>query len=152
MGKRILMVCKGNICRSPAAEVVLSAGLDGDIEIRSRGTRGWHKGKGANEVMINVAAEFGYDLRSHIADTLSEDDMNWATDIFAMDRETQDAIMSLHPLSDHSKIRLFLADGEDLSDPFGESESVFVACFRRIEARATQLRDQLKSTVQYTFS
>lgn len=50
--QRIIMVCMGNICRSPAAEVVLrsmltDAGLD-HIEVDSAGTGGWHEGDGAD--------------------------------------------------------------------------------------------------------
>ena len=49
---RIIMVCMGNICRSPAAEVVLrhklvAAGIDG-ISVDSAGTGGWHEGDDAD--------------------------------------------------------------------------------------------------------
>jgi protein-tyrosine phosphatase len=47
---RVLFVCMGNICRSPTAEGVMRAlvaqrGLDGEIEIDSAGTGGWHAGE-----------------------------------------------------------------------------------------------------------
>lgn len=49
---RIIMVCMGNICRSPAAEVVLRSMLNdaglGHIEVDSAGTGGWHEGDGAD--------------------------------------------------------------------------------------------------------
>lgn len=50
--QRIIMVCMGNICRSPAAEVVLRSMLEdaglGHIEVDSAGTGGWHEGDGAD--------------------------------------------------------------------------------------------------------
>ena len=49
---RVMMVCMGNICRSPAAAVVLQhklaeAGLT-HVDVDSSGTGGWHEGEGAN--------------------------------------------------------------------------------------------------------
>ncbi|MGZ6708110.1 MAG: arsenate reductase/protein-tyrosine-phosphatase family protein, partial [Solirubrobacteraceae bacterium] len=46
---RVLFVCMGNICRSPTAEGVMAAllrdaGADGEVELDSAGTGGWHVG------------------------------------------------------------------------------------------------------------
>ena len=46
--RRILLVCKGNICRSAIAERILSSKSGDLLEIKSRGTRSWHEGKGAH--------------------------------------------------------------------------------------------------------
>ncbi len=67
--KKILFVCLGNICRSPAAEGVMKSliakgGLENFIEVDSAGTIGYHEGEGADPRMKKYAAKRGYDLTS----------------------------------------------------------------------------------------
>lgn len=66
-GKRpisVMMVCMGNICRSPAAEVVLRHKLDQagitHVDVDSSGTGGWHEGEGANPRSVRTWEKRGY--------------------------------------------------------------------------------------------
>lgn len=64
---RLLFVCMGNICRSPAAEgimrkMVAEAGLEDQIECDSAGTIGYHRGSPPDHRMTTTAAEYGYQL------------------------------------------------------------------------------------------
>src|SRR5688500_4715452 len=64
---RVLMVCMGNICRSPTAEAVLrhklrERGLDGLVEVDSAGTHGWHAGAPPDARSQEHASRRGYDL------------------------------------------------------------------------------------------
>ncbi|MEI7830136.1 MAG: low molecular weight protein-tyrosine-phosphatase [Prolixibacteraceae bacterium] len=66
---RILFVCLGNICRSPAAEgvfkhLVAERGLEKEITCDSAGTAGYHEGEGAYPKMKKIAFKRGYDLTS----------------------------------------------------------------------------------------
>ena len=61
MTSRVLFVCLGNICRSPAAEGVFRA-PDTGARTDSAGTAGWHVGKPTYEPMQAAAAARGYDL------------------------------------------------------------------------------------------
>jgi protein-tyrosine phosphatase len=66
---RVLFVCLGNICRSPAAEgvfesLVKAEGLEGSIEIDSAGTSSSHVGEKADRRMRNHAIRRGYELTS----------------------------------------------------------------------------------------
>ena len=66
---RVLMVCTGNICRSPTAEGVLRerlarAGLAGRVAVDSAGTQGYHTGEAPDPRAVKAAAARGYDLRS----------------------------------------------------------------------------------------
>jgi len=63
---RILIVCSGNICRSPMAEVVLRA-LDPGLVVDSAGTGGWHEGEGMDPRAIDALAARGYDGSAHRA-------------------------------------------------------------------------------------
>ena len=65
---RVLMVCTGNICRSPTAEAVLRdrlarAGLAKRVAVASAGTQGYHTGEGPDPRAVKAAAVRGYDLR-----------------------------------------------------------------------------------------
>ena len=64
---RVLMVCIGNICRSPTAEGVLraklkQAGLQGRVVVDSAGTHGYHTGEAPDPRAIRHAAKRGYDI------------------------------------------------------------------------------------------
>jgi protein-tyrosine phosphatase len=90
---RILMVCMGNICRSPTAEVVLrvklqAAGLAERVLVESAGTHGhWHAGQGAEHRATRHAAQRGYDLSAHRARAVRHDDAERHALILAMDWE-----------------------------------------------------------------
>ena len=67
--QKVMMVCLGNICRSPMAAAVLDnkarlAGLD--LEVASSGTASWHAGDGPNEMSHRVWSDAGYEY-DHIA-------------------------------------------------------------------------------------
>ena len=88
--KKILFVCLGNICRSPAAEGVFLAklaekGLESSYEVDSAGTSGWHIGERADGRMIKSAAQRNYDLQSRSRKVLDSDFDEYDL-IIAMDR------------------------------------------------------------------
>jgi protein-tyrosine phosphatase len=86
---RVLFVCMGNICRSPAAEIVFrkqvgDAGLDDAIHIDSAGTIGYHAGKGPDPRMADTLRRRGYPIagraRQVTARDLAEFDLVLAAD------------------------------------------------------------------------
>jgi protein-tyrosine phosphatase len=65
MTKRVLFVCMGNICRSPAGEAVMqrfAEEFDVDVDVDSAGTHGYHVGERADSRMRAVAEARGYEL------------------------------------------------------------------------------------------
>jgi protein-tyrosine phosphatase len=96
----ILVVCTGNICRSPMAEGFLrrllsSRGVTG-IELRSAGTSGWD-GSAAAPESVEAAAERGADITAHLARRLDREMLEEADLILAMCAEHRDAISALAP-------------------------------------------------------
>ncbi|HNH14752.1 MAG TPA: low molecular weight protein-tyrosine-phosphatase, partial [Rhodocyclaceae bacterium] len=90
--KRILLVCMGNICRSPTAEGVLkkiikNSGLEMFIEVDSAGTHGYHAGEPPDPRAIAAAAKRGYDLKGLRARKVRRDDFALFDLVLAMDRE-----------------------------------------------------------------
>ncbi|MDR0421911.1 MAG: low molecular weight phosphotyrosine protein phosphatase [Proteiniphilum sp.] len=88
---RLLFVCLGNICRSPAAEgimatVVEKSGLQDVIEVDSAGTSGWHEGELPDERMRRHGKRRGYDFRSP-ARKFRKSDFDDFDYILVMDRQ-----------------------------------------------------------------
>lgn len=136
---RILLVCKGNICRSAAAEAVMKYSLPTHLSVRSRGTHGWHEGKCANEKMRSVAIERGYDMEAHVAHQLTAEDLQWATHIFAFDSENYKEIVERFPSANDERLGMFAGDGVEILDPYGQDEVIFLNCFDKIETSVSAL-------------
>ena len=101
MKRKILFVCLGNICRSPAAEGVLKAaaerkGLSDEIAVESAGTYGGHAGQLPDSRMRSAAARRGYDL-THRARQITEEDFIDFDMIMVMDDMNYESVSRLAP-------------------------------------------------------
>lgn len=90
MISNILVVCMGNICRSPTAEAVLrhklrDAGLHDAVKVDSAGTHAWHAGSPPDARSVAHAARRGYDLSGLRAREVVEADFDQFDLILAMD-------------------------------------------------------------------
>jgi protein-tyrosine phosphatase len=140
---RILVVCKGNICRSAFAGVVLQQGTINappvtSLIIRSAGTEGYHEGKGANTQAIQIASEFGYDLSGHIAKRIVKGDIDWADIILTMEQANSDRLYELFGGTiRNSQINLlmsFTPEGPlNVPDPYKCSSDFFRETFSIIQ-------------------
>lgn len=109
--KRILFVCLGNICRSPAAEGVLRAkarkrGVE--VYIESAGTGAWHAGDPPDARMIKAAGARGYDLSRQRARQVALSDFYEFDYLLAMDLSNHTDLMETAPPNRACDIRLFL--------------------------------------------
>lgn len=89
MKKKLLFVCLGNICRSPAAEAVFlsrirSKNIEDLFQVDSAGTGGWHVGRKADKRMIDAAMKRGILIES-VARQISINDFNDFDLILTMD-------------------------------------------------------------------
>ena len=133
MTTRVLFVCMGNICRSPAAEAVMkrfAEELGSDVDIDSAGTHGYHIGSKADPRMIRAAESRGYELTS-LGRQVTQQDLDGKTFdlVLAMDRENYHALQQLAP-QPNSHIRLFsdyLDDAwpDDVPDPYYGEQAGF---------------------------
>jgi protein-tyrosine phosphatase len=118
---RVLMVCLGNICRSPTAEVVLrhrlaAAGLGDQVEVDSAGTGGWHIGAAPDPRSQRHAAHRGYDLSALRARRVVEDDFHRFDLILAMDEDNLADLRRLAPARHRAELRLFAE--VEVPDPY----------------------------------
>jgi protein-tyrosine phosphatase len=129
----ILMVCMGNICRSPIVESVARvefarAGLDATIA--SAGTESYHVGERADPRAIEIAEANGYPLAAHRARQVRPDDFDEYDLILAMDRVNLGALARHRPRASACEPALFLAhagfDGiDEVPDPYYGSRRDF---------------------------
>ncbi|QFU09428.1 Low molecular weight protein-tyrosine-phosphatase YfkJ [Rhodobacteraceae bacterium THAF1] len=146
---RILVVCLGNICRSPSAEAVLRAKAESrglDWQIDSAGTGDWHIGNPPYGPMIAAAREAGYDLSDLRARQVGPDDFARFDLILVTDRQNQRDVEALRPTGNKTPVRLlapFAGDaGQDVPDPYHTRD--FDGALRLIERAADGLLDQLQ--------
>lgn len=148
---KILMVCLGNICRSPLAEGIMrqlveERGLD--WEISSAGTGDWHVNQPADSRSIAVAKRFGYDISAQRARHFNKAMFDEADHILVMDRNNLRDVLNLAMnTGQRSKVRLFLADDREVTDPYYDDQ-LFEPVFLGIEERCRQLIEEFKASEQ----
>jgi protein-tyrosine phosphatase len=131
---RVVFVCLGNICRSPAAEGVMRA-LAPQWTIDSAGTGGWHAGDAPYGPMQQAAKARGLDLSGLRARQFGVGDFNRFDLIVAMDAQNQADIERLRPQGNNTVVRK-MAD-TDVPDPYYTRD--FDGALDMIEAAATRL-------------
>ncbi|MBT5927158.1 MAG: low molecular weight phosphotyrosine protein phosphatase [Verrucomicrobia bacterium] len=125
---KILFVCMGNICRSPAAEAVMQAkveslGLDHLIECDSAGTIDFHTGQPSDKRMRQAASKRGYDMTSR-ARQIEVSDLEHFDHILTMDDANYADVMSIAPKGpNNEKVRPFCDyvsafDEPEVPDPY----------------------------------
>ena len=130
---RVLVLCAGNICRSPAAAAVL-ARLGTGLEVRSRGTHDWNAGGRAHPAMAALGAARGYDLGGHVAAQVTGADLAWADEVLVMDEANLADLAARFP--GHAA-RARLLDEAGIPDPWLSADpGAFSAAFDQIEAAA----------------
>ena len=138
---KILMVCLGNICRSPLAHGILAhqAAAHGlDWEIDSAGTGDWHIGHAPDKRSIAVAQKYGVDISQQRAQWFEPKLFKKYDHIFVMDKNNyRDVIAQATTDEERQKVSLFLAEGE-VQDPYFDSK-LFEPVYQQIEQRCKEL-------------
>ncbi len=142
---RLLFVCLGNICRSPAADgiaraLVADRGLDWRID--SAGTGAWHAGNPPDPRMIEAAATRGIDLTPLRARQAEPDDFLRFDHIFAMDRSNLADLQDIRPAGATATLSLFLKT-EDVPDPYYGGPDGFEQVLDLITKRMDELFETL---------
>ena len=125
MGKKILFVCLGNICRSPAAEGIMEKKSDGlAIEVDSAGTAGYHIGALPDARMRSHASKRGYPLNSRARKFNPAVDFDKFDMIIAMDKENLRDLQSMDTGKQYRKKLSLMTDycqkitADEVPDPY----------------------------------
>lgn len=142
----VLLVCMGNICRSPTAEGVLRAlverqGLSRWVEVDSAGTHGYHIGKAPDPRAHQAAARRGYDLSPLRARQVNDFDFVRFDHVLAMDRDNLALLKRACPVQHSHKLGLFLdyaseCDEDEVPDPYYGGPEGFEHVLDLVEAAA----------------
>jgi protein-tyrosine phosphatase len=148
---RILMVCLGNICRSPLAHGILQSKLSEDyFYVDSAGTAAFHVGNPPDKRSIQIAKNHGLDISTQSARQFNVSDFDTFNFIYAMDQSNYTNIISLaRTPTDIGKVTLFLENNSSIAnkgvqDPYYGELSDFESIYNLIEATCDQLVTLLK--------
>ncbi|MEM9679763.1 MAG: low molecular weight protein-tyrosine-phosphatase [Bacteroidota bacterium] len=148
---KILMVCLGNICRSPLAHGILESKLnDSQYIVDSAGTAAYHVGQSPDHRSIEVAKQHGIDISHQRARQFIAEDFEQFDLIYAMDQSNYNNIISLtaNP-SDIQKVKLILDENYDIinknvPDPYYGDFSDFEYVFELLNSTCGKIVDKLK--------
>jgi protein-tyrosine phosphatase len=135
---RILMVCLGNICRSPLAEGILKSKLNANFEVDSAGTAAYHVGNPPDKRSIAVAQQFGIDISQQRARQFKKDDFNSFDLIIVMDQNNYNDVVELATPAQRRKVHL-LRENNEVPDPYYGDASAFEAVFHLIDTACETL-------------
>ncbi|MXV38366.1 low molecular weight phosphotyrosine protein phosphatase [Flavobacteriaceae bacterium Ap0902] len=127
--KSILMVCLGNICRSPLAEGLLQSKVGNSIQVDSAGTSGQHAGELPDERSIEVAKKHGVDITYQRSRKFKPEDFDLFDKIYVMDASNYNNVKKVaRNKEDMKKVDLIMNEinpdqNQTVPDPyFGDSE------------------------------
>ena len=156
MSINVLFVCLGNICRSPAAEGILTrlieeAELSDNIRVDSCGTAAFNIGKSPDPRSIAAAARAGYDISHQIARQINDDDYLHNHYIIAMDRINLTNVQAWAPNNYQGEIALFMSYSQNggntqVPDPYYDNDRQFDTVIKTLEIAAKGLLAHILKT------
>lgn len=149
MATKVLMVCLGNICRSPLAEGILQSKVtDIPVYVDSAGTAGYHVGSAPDPRSIAVALKNRIDISRQRCRQFEVADFEEFDLIFAMDQSNLDDILHLAPdRTARQKVSLLLdllpGSEREVPDPYYGGVDGFDHVYDLIDLACDQIRDKL---------
>jgi len=148
----VLMVCLGNICRSPLAEAALRHHADRlglALEVDSAGTGDWHVGHPPDPRAQQAAKRLGgIDIGHLRARQVRHADFDRFDHIIAMDHANMRTIAALMPPGARATLSLLLdhlpgSEGQAVADPYYGDDAGFDACWHQVDAATRALAERL---------
>ncbi|MCM2302099.1 MAG: low molecular weight phosphotyrosine protein phosphatase [Flavobacteriaceae bacterium] len=137
---KILMVCLGNICRSPLAEGILKSKVNSThFFIDSAGTSNFHDGDLPDSRSILIAKKYGIDITNQRSRPFKKNDFDVFDIIYVMDQSNYQNIINLaRDEKDKKKVKLILSENaaskiSEVPDPYYDSERGFDQVFKMLD-------------------
>lgn len=142
---KILMVCLGNICRSPLAEGILQSKVSTDTFVDSAGTQAWHSGKHPDMRSIEIAKKFGIDISKQKARQFKVTDFDFFDKIYVMDQSNfKDVCKSAPNDSALDKVQFILNEvtpntNQEVPDPYYGGVDGFLNVFELLDNACNEI-------------
>jgi protein-tyrosine phosphatase len=149
---KILMVCLGNICRSPLAEGIMKAKAPQNFIIDSAGTISMHEGEQPDKRAIKTAANHGIDISKQRSRPITKEDFDYFDKIYCMDLDVlADVVSKTKNEEQRQKVSLFLeALGDhknaEVPDPYWGEMKDFEDVYQLLDRGCDAILDQIKTT------
>ncbi|WP_431121617.1 low molecular weight protein-tyrosine-phosphatase [Flagellimonas flava] len=149
MKTKVLMVCLGNICRSPLAEGVLRSKIDeGSIFVDSAGTAGYHVGNAPDKRSIAVALKHGIDISHQKCRKFSTNDFQEFDVIYVMDLSNFSNVLRLaNSREDEKKVKLLLDEVDlgfnEVPDPYYGGPDGFENVYQMVDMACEAIAQKL---------
>ena len=147
---KVLMVCLGNICRSPLAEGILKSKVNSSkIHIDSAGTGGWHIGELPDSRSIDIAGINGIDITDQACRKFIEEDFDEFDHIYVMDKSNlRDVLSMARNDDDRLSVKLILEETSpgmsmEVPDPYYGGEKGFEKVFEMIDTACDKIVNKL---------
>ena len=150
---RVLLVCMGNICRSPIAQgvfenVLRREGLEGEVFVDSAGTGSWHVGSPPDDRARRSASRRGLDLSSQRARQISRDDCESFDYVLTMDEDNYRTVAAL--CRGNAVVRPFLDFATDspereVPDPYYGGPDGFECVLDLVEKASEGLLEDIRT-------
>ena len=129
--KNILVVCTGNICRSPTGEYLLKKELGPGFNVMSAGL-GALVDNPAHEISQKIALQHGIDMSAHRARQINLDILKWADLILLMENGHKRELLYKYPWLEGKVFRYGESHQVDIPDPYRRPENAFVLAWNFI--------------------
>ncbi len=149
---KLLMVCLGNICRSPLAEGIMKTKLPEHFVVDSVGTISLHEGEQPDKRAIRTAANHGIDISKQVSRPITKADFESFDHIYCMDIDVyEDVISKANNEEQRNKISLFLEalgdhENAEVPDPYWGDMKDFEDVFQLLDKGCDKIAEQLMNS------
>lgn len=149
MTTKVVMVCLGNICRSPLAEGILQSKVGNNVFVDSAGTSNYHVGELPDKRSIAVAKKHGIDISQQRCRAFTSKDFETFDHIYVMDKSNYANVIQLAPTEKlKQKVKLILNElhpNQDLEvpDPYFGGEDGFEQVYQMLDKACDIIANQL---------
>ncbi|MET3037041.1 low molecular weight protein-tyrosine-phosphatase [Chryseobacterium sp. NRRL B-14859] len=145
---KILMVCLGNICRSPLAEGIMKTKVPEGFLVDSAGTISLHEGEHPDKRAIKTAANHGIDISRQKSRPITGNDFETFDKIYCMDIDVfEDVVSKAKNETERQKVSLFLEaldhKNAEVPDPYWGDMNDFEKVFQLLEQGCAKISNQI---------
>jgi protein-tyrosine phosphatase len=151
MTTKVVMVCLGNICRSPLAEGILQSKVNDTVFVDSAGTANYHIGELPDKRSIDVANKYGIDITNQRCKHFTSKHFEEFDSIYVMDKSNYENVIKLASSEkDKQKVKLILNESSpnhdlEVPDPYYGGEDGFENVYQMLDEACDVIAKNLKT-------